>query len=142
MVRSPKFNLAQLTSGLIGLEYELGKMDCFMLIMAYLKKRGISVPERYRGWTLETYKKLYKQSPARARQIMIDFMDEHLDKAHPNKTAPGDIYLLRLKNHPPALAINGGNATVICAAEKKGVVAVPLRYYSIEGAWKCHKQSQ
>lgn len=137
-----KFNLAGITSKLVGLEYELGKMDCFMLAVEYLKIRGHEFPESYRGLTLVNYKDLWLRDSKKAKIIMIDFLDRLLQPVHNNKRQPGDLLLTKLKGYPAALSIDGGNANIVCATEEKGVTVVPLRYYMIERSWSCRKQSQ
>lgn len=133
-------SLSKVTSDLVGTPYTLGKMDCFMLIITYLRKKGIDIPEQYEGLTLNTYKDLFERDAQASKDIMIGFMDSILQPVMPRKAGPGDILLLKLRGRPkelPFLAINGGNSVVIFVIEEKGVVAFPLRYYSMLRGWTC-----
>ena len=134
-------NLLQITKNHIGTPYNLGETDCFSWIVRYLTEQGVELPKRYRGWTMETYKTLFTANPARANELMIDFLDEHLKAINPAHAFSGDILLLELKKTTALsfLAIHGGNLTAIAASKEHGIGAIPLQYYKKLRAWKCKR---
>ena len=102
--------------------------------------RGIELPEEFNGVTLDTYKQLFQDEPAKAKKVMVEFIDSVLEPIPGYKAIPGDIYLLSLEKNPlPFLAICAGNANIISVTESKGVTVFPLKTYKIERAWKCHQ---
>ena len=60
-------NLARITSGLVGIPYELGGtvdgLDCFSLIAKYLKVHGIEIDSSFQGHKLSDYPDDYKANP-------------------------------------------------------------------------------
>ena len=134
--------LADVTSHLIGLEYQLGHVDCFSIIIVYLRAMKVELPSQYEGLTLDTYAELYKESPDKAKTAMLDFLDTIGTPVAPNRVQPGDILLVRLravgtKQQFAFPAINAGNGHLILASEKHGVVMLPMKYYRRLRGWKC-----
>lgn len=134
-IRRP--GLAEITSEVVGKSYELGCTDCFALIIYYLQKQGVPIPDEYEGITLETYADFYKKDPENTLRLMVGFINRLLVSVHPNKAPPGSIYLLSLKGRdvPSFLALDGGNTNVVFATEERGIIVMPLSHYEIEGAW-------
>ena len=136
-------SLASISQKFIGLPYRLGAMDCFSSILLYLEERGLVLPDEYQGVRREDYPALFKASPERAKALMVEFMDATLPVVSGSHACAGDILLLRLINSdkPPFLAIDGGNGSIIAAAESRGVVQLPRKHYAIERAWRCRQRS-
>lgn len=120
----------------MGQQYELGKMDCFSLILNYCDIIEYVVPEEYMGLTRETYKDLYLSSPVRAKEIMICFMQDHFEEINLSDFFTGDIALLRFNKHI-FLGIASGNGTVISANIKEGVHLIQLGQYKMERVFRC-----
>jgi hypothetical protein len=133
--KSPK--LSQFTASVVGNKYELGKVDCFKLIIDYLREQEVPLPIEFKGLTLDSYKDYYQKDPLAAKETMLELMNELLSPIDPNKAIPGDIVLIKLRGQSStlALAIEGGNSVCITAAEKQGVVALPLKYYRKLRGW-------
>jgi hypothetical protein len=134
--------MVEITQRLIGLKYELGKVDCFRLIITYMELIGKKLPSEYKGYTLETYKDLYLRNSKEAKELMVELMNDLLEPINIHHILPGDICLLKLRSSKPFLGIETGNANLIVAAETKGVTVVPRKYYTILGAWRCRQQYQ
>jgi len=134
--------LAVITSRLIGLEYELGKVDCFSIIIVYLRAMKVKLPSEFEGLTLDTYAELFKKDPDNAIATMLNCLDSISQPVPPHKAQPGDILLLKLRSVGSrqqfiSPGINAGNGHVIVAMKNQGVVMVPLRYYTRLRGWKC-----
>jgi len=134
--------LAEITSQIVGKTYQLGKVDCFSIIIIYLKMIGCKIPKSFKGETLSTYKDLYINEPEKAKALMIEFMQSLLEEIPVHKTFAGDILLLQLNNDLPFFGINGGNGKFISACEIQGVQVLPLQYYKILKVFKCRQQFQ
>jgi len=136
-------NLAKISSRFIGIPYELGRMDCFMAVVRYLQEKGCAPNiNEYQGITLETYAEVFLNDPERAKNIMVQLMDDYFSVIESKKAAPGDIALLKLRGNsaPPFLGIIAGNAIIIIATEQDGVTTYPLKHYKILRAWRCQRQ--
>lgn len=131
-----QLTFVEITQKLIGMEYELGKMDCFSLILHYADILKYPLPKEYKGLTRENYKDLYLENPLLAKEIMIDFMIDNFKEIPLSKMFTRDILLLEYKNRK-FLAINGGNGNIIGASEKRGISAIPLKFYKILKVFKC-----
>lgn len=134
-------NLAIITSKLVGLEYELGRMDCFSMIINYLILRGETIPDSFQGQTMATYADLFKTDPVRAKEIMLDLMVFLLDEIAVVKAFAGDVLLLELSDYPPFLAIDGGNGVVVAASPTRGVSPIGKNLYTVRRAFRCRKRS-
>lgn len=130
-------NLVKISSHLVGLGYELGKMDCFSLIVEYMKMRGCKIPETFEELTLETYADLFIIDPAKAKEIMIRFMQSQTDELSIGECFAGDIALLSCDD-TIFLSIVGGNGTCIGATTEYGVRVLPMNIYKIKRVFRCH----
>ena len=141
-IMKPKYCLAKISAGYVGQEYDLGQMDCFLLVYKYLQERGFCKQVKFKGWTLENYANRFVSDPEKAKEIMIEYVGIQLPSIHINRSVPGDILLLQLKksNTAPFLAIDGGNANFICATEDQGVTVLPMNFYTTLRAWTCQHQ--
>lgn len=131
------FNLAKMSALVLGKPFELGCMDCFMLVIDYLRQRGFQLPEEYNGYTLQSYGDLYLDNPNRAREVMVGCLDVMLKQIPAGKVVPGDILLIKLKGTSEGffLAINGGNGNALLVSESRGVISLPIRFYKILKGW-------
>jgi len=133
-----RMSLADATATLIGREYTLGSCDCFSVIIDYLRLMGVELPEKYHGYTLDTYSELFTSAPAKACEIMVNLMDDILQPIVPGLIRPGDIMLLHLrgKSGNMFLAINGGNGHALFAVRGHPVSLYPARYYRVLKGWR------
>lgn len=131
--------LATATAGLAGQPYELGAMDCFRLIYAYLERRGVAMPQEFGGVTLATYPALFQADPGRAKALMVEFMDAVLPAIDPAMAGPGDVLLLQLGPKPPFLAIEAGCGDVLAAAPECGAAKLPARPYRRVRGWRVNR---
>jgi len=136
-----KIPMIEISQKLVGRKYKLGSMDCFSLILEYMKLVGMEVPKEYNGLTRKTYKKLFEGDHKEAKKIMVQFMEDHFGKRSKYKYKTGDVLLLALQGSKemPFLAIAAGNGNIIAAAEKYGVRVTPIKYYKVRRAFQCHK---
>lgn len=141
------FCLAELTREYIARPYALGDrtgLDCFSLIYDYMIRVGNDLPMEWRGLTLDNYAELFKQDPAEAKRVMVEFVDEHCREIKPGMAFAGDLLLLQLRDSDalPFLAIHGGQSMAIASAEDFGVRPWNLGHYIIRRAWRCLPQSR
>ena len=133
-----RFCMAAFVDEVMGADYSLGNMDCFMLIILYLRRRGVKLPDEFKGQNLHSYSELYECESDKAKLIMTELMDSIFGEGQPDRARPGDVVLVkvRAKNHPAFLAINAGNGFIVFAAKAEGVMVSPIKYYRILRGWK------
>jgi hypothetical protein len=129
-------------SQLVNRPYELGKVDCFRSIWDYLKTIGVEAPDSFEGMTIEEYPEFFKSSPVEAKAMVVRYLDTILPRCEPNMTLAGDLLLIEVKDHPPFLAINGGNGCILTASERFGFKAYRGFAYTRIGGWSCQQQFQ
>ena len=135
--------LAQLTAQLVGNKYKLGEVDCFSVVYQYLKMRCPDlIPDTYKGYNINTYKNLYKQDKDKAKELMIDFVANHLEEILPRRAIGGDILLARLGLKPPFLGVDAGNGRLMVAIPKIGVTIVLKEYYTLLRGFRCPQRFQ
>lgn len=129
---------AHLTNSEYGLgEYREGKFDCFSLVYEYLKRKGVKLPEVFKGITLSTYKDLYLANKKQAQRLMVEFIKEFTTEIPIHKTIAGDILLLQLTSDNKFFAINCGNGNLLTAYTKFGVtINSTLKYYKIKKTFR------
>ncbi len=141
-------SLAAVIGRLIGKPYALGEvdggLDCFSSIYRYLEERGEDLPDEFQGLTLRNYAELFLDDPARAKAVMVDFMDQVADPIDPARAFAGDVLLLRARDAGeqdfPFLGIHGGGTNVVCSSREHGVTVYQRTNYTIERAWRCRRQ--
>lgn len=143
-LKIPRFNLQEISSELVGNSYQLcgeNGLDCFSLIKKYLEIRGFKLPATFKGYGLSNYASLFRTDPARAKDIMLEFMQSISTEMKPYETFAGDVLLIKLKrsNESSFLAIDGGNGICIVASEVDGVCTVSAKYYDIERVFRCQR---
>jgi len=150
MMSRRKICLAEVTREYIERPYALGHtagpgLDCFSLIYDYMGRIGAELPTQWRGLTMQSYACLFERDPAYAKQLMVEFIEEHADEIPPARAFAGDILLLHLCGQPeslPFLAIHGGQTVALAASREFGVRPWDLRHYTIRRAWRCRRQSR
>jgi len=135
--------LTQLTTQLVGQPYALsdpGGLDCFSVIMNYLRLRGVNVPDEFKGRSTQDYRDLFLSDPDEAKRLMIEFVSEFMTEIRPTFAFAGDVLLAHTKgDDAPSqyfLGIHGGNGCLISATEQKGVVPIPIRAVDISRAFR------
>jgi len=136
-------NLTSLTMHLIGQKYHLGQIDCFNIIVEYLRHRGATIPDQFKGVTLQSYGSLYKEHPEEARTVMVEFVDSLMKEVNAKRTLPGDVLLLKFrgKTSAPFLAIRAAGGIVVFAEQRYGVMTNTIRHYRVLRAWRWVEQS-
>lgn len=142
-----KINLTKATKELIGAKYGLGSMDqtdgldCFSLIINYLRNIGYDIPEdsKYKGYTSKNYGKEYAKNPDIINRG-YEYLSTILQKISPTKAVAGDILFARLENNLPSFGIDSGNGSMIIVTEVNGVQIIDKKHYTVEGALGCRKQ--
>lgn len=137
-----KLNLARRMAQYVGRPYEAGATDCFSLVYQFIGER-MALPDTFQGLTMQDYYPLFESDPVRAKQIMVEFCEAHLEEVQPAYAFAGDVLLvhLRKRNSSPFLAIHGGQTTLIAATKDRGVVAMPMQAFDILRGWRCQQRS-
>ncbi len=139
-------NLSEVTSKLVGAKYSLGSMDisggldCFSLILNYLRNSGYNIPDdlEFKGYTLKNYAEKYSKDPD-IINIGYEYLSMLLENVSPSKAVAGDILFARLENNAPSFGIDGGNGNMLIVSESGGVQIIDKKYYTIEKALKCRR---
>lgn len=136
--------LFSVTRDLVGKPYclsspELG-FDCFSLVVEYMRKSGVQVPETYKGRSTIDYGAFFSKDPEKAKTMMVEFVAELLEEVPSAFAFAGDILLARTKgskNYTQSfLAIHGGNGHMMVSAIEQGVTLLPIRVYDISRAFR------
>ncbi|WP_041281518.1 DUF6950 family protein [Desulfocurvibacter africanus] len=135
-------SFARLTSELLGREYELGRWDCFALVLHWLELRGVQVPEQFEGVGRDDYAELFRRAPEEAKALMGRFFDTILEPCDPRHVQPGDILLVRpLFSEAPAFTVvYAGNGQALSAVEGIGTNKFTLTRYEPVRGWQCPRQ--
>jgi hypothetical protein len=139
-------NLTNTTKDLIGAKYLLGSMnitnglDCFSLIINYLRNIGYDIPIdlEFKGYNFKNYAREYDKNPD-VINIGYEYLSTFLKEVVPQKTIAGDILFAKLENNIPSFGIDSGNGNMIMVSEIGGVQIIEKKYYTIKRALRCRK---
>jgi len=130
-------NVARLTMAMVGQPYELGRMDCFGVVVAWLRLRGVDLP-CWEGWAPEDYGAIYAADPETAKCLAPAYLDSFLTSVAPGFAFAGDVLALSLPGEAvPFLAVHGGNGQALTCTPERGVCLLPLDGYEIRRSWRC-----
>jgi hypothetical protein len=138
-------NLYKTTSGLLGKKFKLGSqhidkgIDCFTLVINYLRNRNIEIAEdeTFNNLTFETYKDAYLKNPQALMQVAIDYIKTKTDEIPLFKIMAGDILLIKSRNGNVSFGIDTGNGFAISISETDGVISLSKNDFEILGAYRC-----
>jgi len=122
---------------IINKPYELGKLDCFALILEYAEIVGHELPEKFMGYGIHDYLEFYPEDLDFSEKWLVGFMQECFGEIKISKARTGDIVLLSLNDSFPFLGIKCGNGRVIGATKEYGTRVMPLRPYKTLRAFQC-----
>jgi cell wall-associated NlpC family hydrolase len=139
-------NLTNATKKFMGIKYILGGMDsangldCFSLIINYLRNIGYDIPEdlEFKGYNFKNYSSKYCKDPD-IINIGYEYLSTFLKGVIPQKAIAGDILFAKLEDNSPSFGIDGGNGTMIIVSETGGVQIIGKKYYTILKALRCRK---
>lgn len=134
-------NVCDYARDMQGVAFEIGKFDCLQMVIKFLG-RFSKVPKKYEGFTTNTYFLLYRKNPARAIELMVEYLESFLDEIDWHDMRSGDIAVLSYNFSPYFLGIVMGNGKVLVVDQKHGIVSVFLGFYKIERVFRCREQSQ
>jgi hypothetical protein len=129
-------SLVRITQEIVGAQYELGARDCFRVVYDYIR-RYVDLPEAWRGLTLEDYARVFEDDPVRAKELIEEFLGEHLQSIPVSRVFAGDVLMLDPDDHPPFPAVHAGNRHFVGAEPRRGVAVLPLANVKIRRAWRC-----
>ena len=117
------------------LGYAQDGLDCFTLIVEYLKRHGITIPETETidGVTLRNYKDKYVSDNSTINAAEKYFI-RILKEKEPCARMPGDVLLLAY-NETKFFGIDAGNGNILTANTDRGVKIVPGNPYEVLRAW-------
>lgn len=133
-----KIRWAEITSHYTGKQYELGKNDCFFVIINILREIGINIPNdtEIEGINSDNCIELWQRNPARAKEMMVKFAEYIADEIPIRQRRTGDLILLTVINnyknkYPfPFIGLQVGDK-IISATKEFGVKAYKLNYFNI-----------
>ncbi|MEG6551907.1 hypothetical protein V6C53_16885 [Desulfocurvibacter africanus] len=135
-------SFARLTTGLLGRTYELGRWDCFAIVIRWLEIKGVEIPEQFEGVGRDDYAGLFRRAPEEAKALMLRFLDALLAPCDPRLAQAGDILLVRpLFSEAPAFTVvYAGNGQALSAVEGIGTNKFTLTRYEPVRGWQCPRQ--
>jgi len=129
-----------ISESLIGRPYCLGGLgssglDCFTVVVEYLRKRGVDIPEdeRFNGISLNNYREKYIDNK-NIINTAASYLSKKLIEILPSKAFAGDILMLE-RNGQTFFAIDSGNGNIITANEELGITVFKKDNYEIIKAW-------
>ena len=140
-------SLVKISSELVGMPYRLGgttdALDCFSLIVRYLKMRGITVPHNlvFNGHAISDYPDEYEADPKKMMGVAVEYIASITTEMPVYKTMAGDILFVRTEDNE-SLVINGGNGTIIAATKERGTVLLDEHGYKTQRVFRCQQNQQ
>ena len=116
-------SLLEISKNLVGRSYELGRSDCFTLVIDYLRLRGVNIPNdvEFKGLTFKNYKDAYLENTD-VIDCAVEFLLQYCKEIKLHECLAGDILLLQNESGTKYLGIDGGNGNVITAVINQDVV--------------------
>jgi hypothetical protein len=138
-------SLYKATSELLGKKFKLGSqhidngIDCFTLIINYLRNRNIEIAEdeTYNNLTFETYKDAFLKNPQALMQVAIDYIKTKTKEIQLFEVIAGDILLIKSCNGNLSFGIDTGNGFAISISETDGVISLSKNDFEILRAYRC-----
>jgi hypothetical protein len=137
-----RIKIFQLSSQVVGKPYKAGGqglngMDCFTLILDYLRKLGENIPSdiKYKGYTLESYYSAYEKNPD-VLDVGIEFIASKTQKISTSKIIAGDILVITNKDGVKSTVIDGGNGNIIAATKRFGVTILNRSHFEVIRAFR------
>ena len=106
-------NFLNISKKFVGQPYELGKCDCFTMVMDYLRLYGLKIAknETFNGVSIENYADLYRNNTGTIDHA-ADWLATKCKEVKPHESLCGDILFLE-ENGNKFLGIDGGNGKII-----------------------------
>lgn len=113
----------QITRKYLGRPFD--ECNCLQLLYHILIDMGVAVPNEYKGHTLETYLKHWKENPTEATRDLIGLFGTLGRKVDINFLESGDIIIVKYKDSKFPSIYLGGNI-VMAATQEDGVITIPI----------------
>ena len=140
-----EMSLYKNTLNLIGKKFQLGSqeldngIDCFTLIVTYLRNRGVDIPkdETFKGLTFDSYKNEYLKDKTLLMQTAVEYLKSKTDKITNSQVTAGDILLIKSHNGNLSFGIDTGNGSALSISESDGVVSLSKNDFKVIEAFRC-----
>jgi hypothetical protein len=137
----------EIGSQFLDIEYKLGGqsiqegLDCFTLIVEYLKKLGANVSNdyEYNGNTIKSYANSYLKNPIEMIFAAVDFIRSLTEEIRIEHAMAGDILFLKLKKTDSVngyFGIDLGRNNVLMSSINKGTVVLQKNNFKIFRAFR------
>lgn len=139
MKKTQKLKIAELTSRLVGKEYNLGQHDCLSVVIYFCDAWGIPFPDEFEGYTKENYAELYEKKPKETKQVFFRLVASLGREVPPERAMPGDFLILEVPEigeESRAVYIHAGQGNVLAAFTEKGIAINSLKAYKILKAYR------
>lgn len=101
------------------------KCNCLKLLYDIYTDLGISVPDKYKGYNLNTYMAYWEEEPEQAIEDMMDLFRTVGKEIDTRFLKRGDAIVVKYKNSKfPSIYIGGNN--IMVATREKGIMTLPL----------------
>ena len=143
-----RLRLAEISAKLVGKpfiagweEYEEGKgLDCFTLIIEYLRLRGkiITGEYKFKEYKAKNYLEIYKESKVKGIGVVIGFFRTFMQEINKNFTNAGDVLILKnkkIKTDIVHFGIECANSRVIVALTNDSIEVMDKKYFKVIGAF-------
>ena len=111
-------NFGILTRKYIGAPFE--EYNCLQFVHDFYTDAGIEVPDKYKGYSLETYMEDWEKDPEGMIKVMMELFKTIGEEADVKSLKKGDLVVVQYKTVKfPALYIGGQKA--LAASIKDGV---------------------
>ena len=139
-----EMSLYKNTLNLIGKKFQLGSqeldngVDCFTLIVNYLRNCGIDIPkdETFKGLTFDSYKNEYLKDKTLLMQTAVEYLKSKTDKITNSQVTAGDILLIESHNGNLSFGIDTGNGSALSISESDGVVSLSKNDFKVIEAFR------
>jgi hypothetical protein len=138
-------NLFNATSKLLNKKFVLGShkpdegLDCFTLIINYLRNRGIDITdnESFMGFTFSNYKKEFIENPVKLMAVAFRYIETKAKKIPLLQATAGDIIVIKNSDGSLSFGIDSGNGFAIGISETDGVISLNKKDFEITMVYRC-----
>lgn len=118
-----KKGFGQITRKYLGQSFD--ECNCLQLLYNIYKKIGFEVPDKYKGYDLNTYMAYWEEKPEQAIRDMMELFKTIGNEVNAKFLKRGDIVVVRYKDSKfPSIYLGDNN--IMAATREKGVMVLPL----------------
>ena len=124
-----------------GAPYKLGGSsieegyDCFSLVLTLGEEFGVTIPDAFKGQTMETYGELWLNEPEKAKQVMLDLFGELCEEKSIGNAFALDVLILE-DSEGMSVGVHAGGGLLITVFTDRGVQLTNINNFKVKGVYR------